>query len=229
MRYAIAIVNYNCPRFLDPQIKRLRKYVRLNEGDTLDIIVGDNSRGKKARYKNQQTCERNSAIYLRFHFDEGDYSSHHALALNQIVNSYKNNFNSMLVIDHDIFPFEETDILHRGNNFDFMGLAQNKIGRVYLHPGIMVLNLDLVSKHEFNFLPCEGMDTGGRMADVIESSNIGFLGLEYVNYSVNDIVDFYEVIDKSWMHFVKGSNWNRNSNHLPRIAYLREELERKSK
>jgi hypothetical protein len=227
MRYAISIVNYNCHRFLENQIRSLRRNLLLDKGDTLDIIVGDNSRSMLSRYENQKTCEQNNAIYIRHHFNEGDNSSHHALALNQIVNQYKDNFNALLIIDHDIFPFKKSDILQRIFKKDFVGLAQNKIGRTYLHPGLMGINLDTV-KTDFDFLPCEGMDTGGKLCDILEKSNVEFLDLQYKYYTVEGYEDFYEIIDNTWMHYVKGSNWNDNKNHSLRLEFLNKELERLS-
>jgi hypothetical protein len=227
-RFAVAIVNYNCPKYLETQVLRLRKYIKLNEGDSLDIILGDNSRKGSAIKKNQEICKELGVIYKRFHFDEGDYSSHHALALNEILKSWKHNFNSLLLIDHDIFLFDYSDIFLRTRERDFAGLAQNKIGRTYLHPGLLLINLDKVSSVDFNFLPCEHMDTGGRMADQVEKSNVEFLNIRYINYSAG-AEDFYEVVDEKWMHFVKGSNWNKNKNHQERIDYLTKELENISK
>lgn len=228
-RFGVVIVNYNSPKFLEPQIIRLRKYLKLNDGDTLDIIVADNSRRGSAIKLNKQTCEKLGAIYIKFHFDEGDYSSHHALALNEIVKQYRDNFNSLLLIDHDIFLFDYSDILLRAGDRRFIGLAQNKIGRTYLHPGLLLINLDAVQNIEFNFLPCDGMDTGGQMCDVVEKSKVEYLNVFYTEYETEGLKDFYEVIDNTWMHFVKGSNWNKNKNHSIRIEYLTNELERISK
>ena len=228
-RYAVVIINYNSHKYLAPQIIRLRKYIKLNEGDNLDIIVGDNSRNGKAIAKNQETCNKHGVIYIKYHFTEGDYSSHHALALNAILLEYKNNFNSILLIDHDIFLFDYSDIFLRTSDKHFAGLAQNKIGKTYLHPGIMLVNLELTREVNFDFTPCEHMDTGGKMADLIQSSNIEYLWIKYSEYSVNGNVDFYEIIDNVWMHFIKGSNWNKNKNHVERIKYLTSELEKISK
>jgi hypothetical protein len=195
----------------------------------MDIIVGDNSRSMLSRYENQKTCEQNNAIYIRHHFDEGDNSSHHALALNEIVNTYKANFNALLIIDHDLFPIGKSDILQRVVKRDFVGLAQNKIGKTYLHPGIMGINLDNLGMNDFDFIPCDGMDTGGRLADIVEKSNVEFLNIVYHDYEVGEYKDFYEVIDNSWMHYVKGSNWNGNKNHCVRLEFLNHELENISK
>lgn len=225
-RYAVVIINYNSPKYLAPQILRLRKYLKLNEGDSLDIIVGDNSRNGHAISRNQETCKKHGAIYKKYHFQEGDYSSHHALALNAVMEEYKGNFNAILFIDHDIFLFDYSDIFLRTKEKHFAGLAQTKIEKTYLHPGIMLVNLDITQEVAFDFLPCEHMDTGGRMADVIEQSNVEFLWIKYKEYSLNGMVDFYEIVDNVWMHFIKGSNWNRNKNHTRRISYLTDELER---
>lgn len=225
-RYAVVIINYNSPKYLEPQILRLRKYLKLNEGDSLDIILGDNSRNGKAITKNQEICRKHRVIYIKYHFTEGDYSSHHALALNAIMEEYRNNFNAILFIDHDIFLFNYSDIFLRNKEKHFSGLAQNKMEKTYLHPGIMLVNLEITRDVNFDFLPCEHMDTGGRMADIIEKSNVEFLWIRYSEYSINGVIDFYEIIDNVWMHFIKGSNWNKNKNHAHRINFLTRELER---
>ncbi len=223
-RYAIGIINYNYSKYLLPQILSLRKYIQLNEGDTLDIIVGDNSRSEMAASENKYICKKQEATYVKYNFKEGDYSAHHALALNGLVNDYRGNFNSLLLIDHDVFLFDYSDIFLRTKEKDFAGLAQVKEGKVYLHPGMMFINLDRTQEVNFNFLPCPGMDTGGRMSDKYIGKELEFLGIRYENFDLNGAQEGYEVIDNTWMHFVKGSNWNKSENHNERINYLMQEL-----
>ena len=231
MRYAAAIVQYNGDIFLEKQIERLRKYVTLNMGDTLDIIVADNSdparcnecHGGKAN-KNAAICSNNGAIYMPMEFREGDNSTHHAMALNHIYHNYRSNFNGLLFLDHDIFPFNKTDILVNLPGHTFVGLAQEKGGAKYLHPALLGINLDLMQQ-DLNFLPTGGLDTGGQLAPLINDGNTKWLSLQYRNEG-NDT--FYEIIGDEWMHFVKGSNWNGNPNHKKRLKYLFSELEKTS-
>ncbi len=228
-RFAVGIINYNYSKYLTPQILRLRKYIRLNEGDTLDIIVGDNSRSELAASENKNICKKYSAIYIKYDFNEGDYSSHHALALNELVACFMGDYDSLLLLDHDIFLFDYSNIFLRTRDKDFAGLAQVKLNKTYLHPGIMLINSDLSKDIEFNFIPCAGMDTGGRMSDTYIGKEVEFLGVRYENFDLKGAQEGYEVIDNCWMHFVKGSNWNRSNNHNDRINYLMKELKNISK
>ena len=56
-----------------------------------------------------------------------------------------------------------------------------------------------------------------------------FLGVRYEYFTLNGVEQSYEVVDSRWMHFVKGSNWNRANNHNDRINFLMKELKNISK
>jgi hypothetical protein len=219
-RYGVVIINFNGEKFLKKQIKSIRKYL-VFEG-SIDIIVVDNSRESKTEIAD--ICDKEGVIYKKYFFSEGDNSSHHALALNAIFKEYRDNFNGMLFLDHDVFLFDKSDLLIRGLKYDFLGVGQEKKGRKYLHPGVLYVNLDEI-KDDLDFLPCAGMDTGGRLADIVEKSIVEYLGMSYTNFGE----DFYEVIDKTFMHFVKGSNWNKSKGHGKRLKYLFKELKNISK
>ena len=232
MRYAIGIVNFNGDIFLEKQIQRIRKYLLLLPGDTLDILVADNSRTRgcstchgEKKNLNKSICDDYGMIYLPMNFDEGDNSAHHALALNYLYETYKQNFNYLLFLDHDLFPVDYSDILTSELQKTFIGLAQQKGETKYLHPAILRLNLDNLNGQSLDFLPSAHLDTGGKLADLINDENTSYLSISYVNYDD----DFYEFIGGKFMHFIKGSNWNGNPNHKNRLNFLFKELERVSR
>lgn len=233
MKIFIGIVNYNRSCFLREQIARINRYLLHAKDDRVNICIADNSTNKSDRDVNENLCKELGLFYMDCDFNEGDPSLHHSLALNLLNDKslYEENDIS-LFLDHDTFLFAPSNIIYTTIGKNFAGIGQNKVGKVYLHPNCLVINNALVPREVINLSPCEGMDTGGRLSDYIATlinSQINWVSFGYGEYNYEGTNDMYEIIDGSFMHFVKGSNWNRNPRGQQRQDALLAELQKISK
>lgn len=237
MKIFIGIVQYNRSCFLREQINRIHRYLLLAREDNLDISIGDNSTNHDERRTNKAICNELGCRYMNYEMNEGDPSFHHSMALNALYQTSieeQNDFS--LFMDHDTFMFAPSNIIYESRDKHFAGIGQAKLGKMYLHPNVCLLNNRFVPRSVVDFRPCEGMDTGGRLSDYVgtlKTSEINHLKFEYGNYKyyneLTEINDIYEIIGSSFMHFIKGSNWNENCLASQRQSSLEQELQKISK
>lgn len=233
MKIFIGIVNFNRSCFLREQVSRIDRYLLRAKNDTVTICVADNSTSKPDRKVNKALCDELGLLYMDLDFDEQDPSIHHSMALNELhAKSIGEENDFSMFFDHDAFLFAPSNIIYESIDKHFAGTAQAKIGKLYLHPNCLLINNKFVPREIVNFRPCEGMDTGGRLADYISNltaKQINYLKFEYGKFSYDDINDFYEILGDSFFHMIKGSNWNKNPNGDRRQQVLLEELQKMSK
>lgn len=212
---------------------RLRRYLLRAEGDTVSISIADNSTNAEERRVNKLICEELGARYMDYDMKEGDPSAHHSMALNALYQTSieeRNDFTFFL--DHDTFMFSPSNIIYESLEKHFAGNGQAKMGKMYLHPNCLLINNKFVPREAVNLSPCHGMDTGGRLADYIatlRTDQINHLKFEYGDFNYEGVNDTYEIISASFMHFIKGSNWNGNPKGEQRKEALLKELQRISK
>lgn len=185
-----------------------------------DVFVADNSRHKGPQRTIEAICKQFGAYYSRLEIEEGDYSRHHAFALDWAYNSLRRSYKQMLILDHDCIPFAYTDLPQVIKRNAFIGVEQVVNGTLYLHPGFLWVNLDIV-KEPLNFLPSPGLDTGGQLAALI--AKYGYLNAAYEQDSKLG----FEVFEDSFLHIVKGSNWNKDAGHAERLEKILKVLKRK--
>ncbi len=230
MRIFIGIVQFNKSCFLREQVSRIKRYLLLAREDNLDITVADNSTNEEEARVNKIICDELGLRYLRYDFNEGDPSAHHSMALNAMYQTSveeKNDFT--FFTDHDTFMFAPSNLFYESREKHFAGIGQAKIGKLYMHPNCLCINNKFVPREVVNLSPCPGMDTGGRLADYISAlkiEDINHLKFEYGEFNYEGINDIYEIIGSSFMHFVKGSNWNGNRRAEQRQKALEQELQR---
>ena len=233
MKIFIGIVNFNRSCFLQQQIVRINRYLLLAREDTLSISIADNSTNQDDREVNRIICSETGARHMDYNFNEGDPSAHHSMALNALYQTSMEEQNHFtLFLDHDTFMFSPSNFIYESLEKNFAGTGQAKMGKMYLHPNCLLINNKFVPREVVNLSPCEGMDTGGRMADYIatlRTDQINHLKFEYGEFNYEGINDMYEIIAGSFMHFVKGSNWNGNKKAAQRQRELENELQRISK
>lgn len=233
MKVFIGIVNFNKSCFLREQIARIHRYLLLAREDRLHVSIADNSTNKEERRINKLICDELGARYMDYNMNEGDPSLHHSMALNALYQTSMEEENDFsLFFDHDTFMFSPSNIIYESLEKYCAGIGQAKLSKMYLHPNCLLLNNKFVPRQIVDLRPCEGMDTGGRLADYIGSlknEQINHLKFEYGNFSYEGINDIYEIVGSSFMHFVKGSNWNRNPKGNERQDVLLKELQRISK
>lgn len=233
MKIFIGIVNYNRSCFLREQIVRIGRYLLTAREDRINLSIADNSTNKEERRVNKLICEELGARYMDYNLTEGDPSLHHSMALNSLYQtSMEEGSDFTLFMDHDTFMFSPSNIIYECREKHFSGIGQAKIGKMYLHPNVLLINNKLVPREAVNMAPCAGMDTGGRLADYIgtlRTDQINHLKFEYGEFVYDGINDTYEIINEQFMHFIKGSNWNGNKKGAERQAALEKELQRISK
>jgi hypothetical protein len=170
---------------------------------------------------------------MDYAMSDGDPSVHHSMALNAMYQtSIEEESDFTWLFDHDTFMFAPINIIYDSRDKHFAGLGQAKLGKMYMHPNACLINNKFVPRSVVNFTPCAGMDTGGRLAEyigTIRTDQINHLKFEYGDFVYAGINDTYEIIGSSLMHFIKGSNWNRNKKGGERQAALEQELQKISK
>jgi hypothetical protein len=233
MKIFIGIVQFNKSGLLREQINRIKRYLLLAREDILNISIGDNSTIHEERRVNKFICDELGARYLNYDMSDGDPSMHHSMALNALYQTSMEEENDFsLFIDHDTFLFAPTNIAYDCRDKHFAGTGQAKIGQMYLHPNTILINNKFVPRQVVDFRPCPGMDTGGRLAEYIgtlKTSDILHLKFEYGDFNYEGTNDIYEIIGGSFMHFIKGSNWNGNPKATQREEELLKELQKISK
>lgn len=213
-----AIINFQSPQFVAEQILRIDRYLKPDH-----IVVFDNSRDESFCEDIKEQTNLCGSEYRRLELYDGDNSRHHAMALNEAYNSLKSDYEVVALLDHDVFPFTESDIFEKAKDYVFCGLKQVRDDKEYFHPGAIFLNTGLLIKEKIDFAPIEGMDTGGQLWDIIK-----FLEHNKVlsfSYQFDDELG-YEIVNDCMMHFVKGSNWNKidEIEHRERLAALFKRL-----
>lgn len=209
-----------------------KQYKNIKKHADLMLIIVDNSSDRLIRIKNREFCVKNNVGYvgLPFNIFSGiDNSMSHSLALNwaikNIILKYKIKYFGF--IDSDIFPVGKMNILPKiKKNKGFYGLYQERDKKWYLWPGYCFFDKSLALKSNLNFLPCNGMDTGGRnyynLFYKINMKKCIFPSQTYrqiTNKKTNDFRDTHiEIIDKVWIHLMNSSNTYKN-----KIKYLKNE------
>jgi len=212
---AILTINFNGARLLQKQVELLRRFVK----GEFDFFVGDNSKDPYQSESIQRICEDSKSTYIKLSIREGDPSRHNGLALNECLSRLKE-YDQVLIIDHDCFPFKEADIFNKYLDFDFAGIHQLKGNDVYIAPIFCLVN-NFKNLDYIDMLPSRHMDTGGAMMEILLTKKVKFVN----EFLIGEGLCYYAEVDDSFMHFVKGSGWDGNPNHEVRINLLYEKLE----
>lgn len=205
---AIIIVQFESPHLLRRQLPAIKEYL-----PGADIFVYDNSRLFCNQETNRGYCSSLPGVtYRSVMTDEKDFSLNHSRALNYAFIDLRHVYDVLLFLDHDVFPFAPCTILQQAEANSFVGFKQNVGNVTYLHPAVLAINTRLVNHVDFS--PQPGLDTGGRMAHLINDANT-----KYIGYFKNEEIG-YEILDSTFMHFVKGSNWTGDEGHKERLKTL---------
>lgn len=224
------IIVFNTDRFLTEQIRLLRKYV------TEKIAVIDNSNDFEIATEIKAICDENQVDYTKTAVNEADFSRSHAFACEVAIGMYRNRDESILLLDHDIFPVnlfplpDENIILAgikqtRSASKEFTDKSGNPLTYNYLWAGLLYINTEALSDLEINIRPCVTpttdvyLDTGGGLYPLV-AGNPDRVQFYSEQYEYIDGDDSYSIVDGKWMHFRKGSNWDNNPNYNERIDQL---------
>lgn len=218
MATVAAIINFQSPHFVAEQVIRIDKYLKPDH-----IIVFDNSRDDSFCNDIQEQANLAGAEYKRLDFYDGDSSRHHSMALNEAYNSLKKDYEVVALFDHDVFPFKEDDVFEKAKDYVFCGQKQVRDEKEYFHPAALFLNTGKLINDKIDFMPVEGMDTGGQLWNIIKFLKHNKV-LSFSYWFETDLE--YEIVNGTMMHFVKGSNWNKIDEiaHRERLASLFKRL-----
>jgi len=212
-KVGIVTVTYNAHKLLSYQIDCFKQYCLSD----YELIVIDNSSNVDEIYEIKNICFENDVKYFGTYFSVkiGNIpSTNHGLALNFAYESFKNKFDYLLFVDHDLFPikhFDVEDIL--GENI--IAGCEQKISNIkYLWPGLIILGkID----ESFDFTPKPPLDTGGRLSDFIKKNENKVLYLDNKKIETNTkfkdrfMHDFYwDIHGGTFMHFINASNWSNS-------------------
>lgn len=222
------IIVFNTDRYLLEQIRLLQKHV------TEKIAVVDNSNDFTISEKLKTICDENKVDYTKTAVNESDFSKSHAYACEIAIGMYRNKDESILLLDHDIFPIKPFD--KPSEQTILAGIPQMRTSAkdikdengqryvfTYLWAGLLYINTELLKGVEINIRPCIVMDTfldtGGGLYKLI-LGNTERVQYFQENYQYFGNEDNYSLIDNAWMHFRNGSNWKAETNHEERIEKL---------
>lgn len=226
----IIVVNYRCPGFVYDQVRRIEKYMGPSS-----IFVADTSNDADISMSIAAEVKKTSASYYRmglngmYDYDVHNPSYNHATALNTMYEYCRNDYKIVCMMDHDTFPYKKTDIWRHVSGYAMCGIGQVRGEVEYLLPNMMFINTDKYGG-SLDFLPAKGTDTGGRIAEVLKKlSDQGLVGsLEYavLTHPGEPGSTYSSEIIEGCMHYIKGSNWNREDelSYNKRIATLKKYL-----
>jgi len=220
----IITVTFNVPKLLKYQLKTLKKYCL----DDYEFIVIDNSNDENHINEIKNICKENNISYTHkgFSVSVGNVpSTNHGLALNYAYETFKNKFDYLIFLDHDLFPIKPFSVGEMLGDNIIGGCEQNINNTIYLWPGfIMFSKLD----ETFDFTP-NPHDTGCKLSGFINQNIDKVLffdnGAVSIDLKLNNdwLHEFYgDIHNGTFMHFVKASNWmdanvetfNIRQNHL---------------
>ena len=239
---AIIIIVFNLDKFIGKQITLFR-YMNIHRSNT-DIIVVNNSTDDVMRKSILSKCKTQMDYYIETACTDGDNSFSHAFALNTAFQKFKDSYERIFFVDHDIFPLNAFSIMVETENIKAAGVEQvrEKDGfRVkYFFPGCLMLNMLKVDKSIIDFTPDGqlGVDTGGKLYPIIHNSKeheyAFFNEVHHQNSQINkNQYNFYSIIttphESKFMHFINASNWAKNDeqDHDERLESLNNILNRK--
>lgn len=209
----IVTIAFNNDMVIKYQIELLEKYLN----DNYYYTVIDNSTDNFVSEKVKRICIEKHAGYIKLAENKNIASFSHGAALNWAYYNFilKRKLKYFGFIDHDIFPIKETSLiekLEKSPNCCY-GSIQEKKKRWYLWPGFCFYRFADVYQKKLNFMPGEGLDTGGMnwfflYKNIVKESLLK-VRHEYKNITKGNVkqINIYEILDESWIHSINASNW----------------------
>lgn len=239
MKISVIVVAFNMPDFIQPQFDLLNKYL-LND---FDLFVYNNSNNELVSNRIKEVCDNigiNCISIPQYIFERNDpsYRAGKSLdyAINHNITTY-NDYSHMMLLDSDMFLVSDFDINEYLDNYDLMGIHQER-GHVFYYTNQLVFaNLsNLINfEKEVKFLPGvidgQSTDCGGYLFNYINKYNIKHKGItdnkhsgeinhlnienvdnNFIEYFKNEINildgnSFAEYFGGKFLHFRAGSNW----------------------
>lgn len=223
-RLGVIIITYNNADLLDKQIECFKRFCK----DSYELVVIDNSTEQSVIDAIEYKCKISGLRLIKTTASSQDGSDSHAFAANLSYTKLQGEFGFMLYLDHDCFPIKEFSVANILKDKVMAGLGQEKKGITYFWPGCVMWDQMAVNMapQKINFSPEYGLDTGGALHRIMrELGNdklIFFNERHMQNPEFNkSFYNFFSLINNGmFMHFVNGSNWNKEEAHDERINSL---------
>lgn len=221
----IVVVTYNIPiNVLLIQIQAIKKFSL----DPYELILVDNSDNPEAieniRY---HTSIQPDIRYFKVDSIPSRGSDSHAFAANLAYSLVREEYEYLFYLDHDCLPIKGFSVKEILEDKLLGGIGQEK-GKKYFWPGCFMFNNAKVDKNLVNFSPNLefGLDTGGNLYRLLEAygpDSTVFFNEEYkqnTQFTENQYNYYALIYNRTFMHFVNGSNWASASNNESRLNTL---------
>lgn len=238
--------------FIELQVCLIKKYC---QDDNYDIIVIDNSNISSCENEIRRICENLQVEYHKVDSKKiKDPSRSHGFALNYGFVKFKNDYDCMFFLDHDLFPtmpFSVAKILgfDTDNRLIAAGLVQGSSIQ-FFWAGCFILNLkDVDSALLGDFSPNSGigMDTNSHSSNLLkvyDKKSFYYFDEQFIindhlieairnknqneEISGDDAHKEYQLINNGmFFHFRSGSNWTGSVYFGERIGSLFSKLNEK--
>lgn len=225
-------IAFNNSEFITYQFLLLKKYFK----DDFSHCIVDNSSDSFQKNAIKTICIENGISYYSVPSNPYKGTKSHGAAMHwayfQIVK--KTTFNYIGFLDHDIFPiadFSLTDkfdqgiygrVIHAYHEKGYQEIHTGEVPYWSLWAGFCFFESDKINSNipwSFNFFSKHFpggyfLDTGGGLWDMLYSKldypsrSASFEEVAFDNFfSDGNLHDKFEILSKSWVHFVSLSNW----------------------
>lgn len=248
----VVVIACNQVALIERQQRLLRHYAR----EEFQYVVVDNSTYAGARTQLAALAAHTQSHYLPVppcpRPDLGG-SYAHGFAINFALQHLPLPPSRLLLLDHDIFPFQPWSVTRLLGPCFWAGVKQERGDRWYWWPGLLLADLRRVDHQRLDFLPGNGLDTGGGNQPHLQTfprDQLRFFA--HHDYSLPALRehprapldsatsppaplapaarDHYARTDAlvetfgSWIHFFNGSDWKHTGDKTPTILHLLDHL-----
>lgn len=225
----LATVSFNSALVVHHQAKLLRKYLR----DNYTYTVFDNSPPGPHRQDIRALCADEGVSYVELPDTPfaGRPSMHHGAALNWVCRRYFAARSAPYAgfLDHDVFPCRATSLVERLQEAAMFGRIDERGERWYLWPGFCFFARAHVKLDRLDFLPVEGLDTGGgnwrtlyRGLDRARVPSVEAT-LESLRPGDDKQADMVERMG-DWIHTINASEWKDARGKMSLVEKLLHDL-----
>lgn len=222
-------------------IKEQIKFLKKNLIDRFVYTVIDNSTIPQVREKIASACRQNKVgyIYLPHQGDSLVPSSAHGLVINWTYKNYlrPRRADYFGIVDSDIYPIKKTSVIESLKKFPVYGWLQERREKWYLWPGLAFYRTSYLPSGDLNFMPCDGLDTGGgnwsKIYSHLDKSRLTKLDHSYNQINglrtkkidgpqIPDLIKKDQLVEfiGDWVHTFNSSNWRQTGNKNSKVRKL---------
>jgi hypothetical protein len=220
MNIEIFIFAFNRPDILEQQVTCLRTFLK----NDFNINVVHDTRNRLFCDEFKEICSKLKVNYVLHESSEGlNPSQYHSDVLqwtyDQLVKPITDTI--VLFLDHDMFLIEELNLIEEMNDYDIIGLLQQRGHVRYIWPGLVAFKTDSFNEINWGCGHVEGerVDTGGGTFTILKTKGIRFkdTGVEYpelyndLNLKEENITfgyDFELHYGGKFLHSRNACNWD---------------------